>query len=212
MPKKNVAQIKKELLRGLKVSRRRTKKPEILALVGITGAGNSTIAREFSRMLGWTVIEKNKIRVKLREEGPGFTVANTNALHEAMVKEVIMRLGNVILDSDMVEKPKRKRLERLARKYGARVAYLHLTCNRDVMLERMIRAKYNPKTNIFKSAAIAVREHCRRYPWHYRWSPANGGQYVLRKLPIKFFAEIDTTDPAKWRKKLRNIVKRLKKL
>ncbi len=212
MLKKNVVQVKKELLRGLKVSRRRTKQPVILALVGITGAGNSTIARELSRMLGWTVIEKNKIRVKLREEGPGFTVANTNALHDALIKEILGGGGNVLLDSDAVEKTKRRLLERKAKKAGARVIYLHLICERDVMLERMLHANYHPRNDIFKNAAVAVREHCRRYPWHYRWSPANGGQYLLKKLPIKFFAEIDTTDPKTWRKKLRDIAKRLKKL
>jgi len=209
---KSFEQIKKEMVRGARVHHRRTKVPVIVALVGVTGAGNSTIAKTLAKLLGWSLIEKNKIRVKLREEGRGFTPRTTDQIYYAMLAKVMKEKGNAILDSDFVEKPKRKKLERFARRFKAQARYLHLACDRDVMLERMLRANYNPKTDIFKSAAIAVREHSRRLPWHYRWSEANGGSYTPRRLPIKFFAEINTADPDKWKKKLRLVAKRLRKL
>ena len=212
MPKKSFEQIKRELVRGLRVRRRRTKQPVLLGFIGVTGSGFSTIARELGRMLGWSGIEKNKIRVKLREEGPGFTPASTDEIAYAMLAKIMAERGNAILDSDVVEKPKRRRLERFARRHGTRVTYLHVACDRDVMIERMLRANYNPRTDIFKSAAIAVREHCRRLPWHYRWSPAQGGRYVPRKPPVKVFAVLDTTDTEKWRKRLRLIAKRLRRM
>ena len=183
MPKKRLEQIQKELVRGLRVSRRRTREPVILAMIGITGAGNSTVARALAKRLGWSVIEKNRIRVKLREDGPGFKPATTDQIAYAMLAKVMRERGNAILDSDFVERPKRKRLIRFAKRFRARVAYLHLICDSDVMLGRMLRASYNPRTDMFKSAAIAVREHSRRYPWHYRWSPGQGGQYIARRPP-----------------------------
>ena len=212
MPKKSFEQIKRELVRGLRVSRRRTKQPVILGFIGVTGSGISTIARELSRRLGWSVIEKNKIRVKLREEGPGFTPASTDEIAYAMLSKIMRERGNAILDSDAAEKPKRRRLERFGRRHGARVVYLYLTGDRDVMIERILRATYNPKTDIFKSAAIAVREHCRRYPWYYRWSPARGGQYVLRKPPVKVLATLDTTNPERWKKRVWVLARRLRRM
>lgn len=212
MPKKSKEQIQRESVRGLRVSRRRTKQPVILAMAGITGVGNSTIARELAGRLGWSVISKNRIRVKLREEGPGFTPASTDAIAYATLVKVMRERGNAILDSDFVEKGKRRRLERFARARGARVVYLHLTCDGDVMLERMLRANYNPKTDIFKSAAVAVREHCRRYPWHYRWSPTDGGRYVPRRPPVKVFASLDTTVPERWKGRLRALARRLRRM
>lgn len=200
------------MVRGVRPNRRRTKMPVIAAFVGITGSGASTIARAFGKMLGWTVIEKNKIRVKLREEGRGFTPETTDQISYAMLTKVLAHKGNATLDSDAVEERKRKKLERFAKRFGGRVAYIHVFCDRDVMLERMLRANYNPKADIFSSAAVAAREHCRRYPWHYRWSEAEGGRYVPRRLPIKFFAEINTTDLDKWKKKVRLVAKRLRKL
>lgn len=212
MFKKTLEQIKRELVRGLKVSRRRTKQPVILAMIGVSGVGISTVARTLAKKLGWSVIEKNRIRVKLRDDGPGFTPASTDRIAYAMLTRVMRERGNAILDSDFVEKPKRKRLERFSRKYGARVVYLNVVCDRDHMIERMLRANYNPKSDIFKSAAIAVREHNRRYPWHYRWSPVQGGQYILHKPPVKVIAALNTTDPEKWKKRLKVLVKRLRRM
>lgn len=209
---KSVQQIQNELVRGLRVSRRRTKQPIIVAMIGLTGAGNSTIARELSRALGWSVIQKNRIRVKLREEGPGFKPATTDEIYYAMLGGVMRERGNAILDSDFVERQKRRRLERFARRFGARVVYLHLVCDRDVMIERILRAHYNPKTDIFKSAPIAVREHCRRYPWHYRWSTAEGGRYTQHRPPVKVMSTINTTDPERWQKQLRLLAKRLRRM
>lgn len=209
---KTVQQIQKELMRGLSIKRRHTGPPVIVATIGITGAGASTVARELGRMLGWSVVEKNKIRVKLREEGPGFTPSSTDRVHDAMLHRVLDAGGNVILDSDFIESEKRRKLERFSRTLGARVVYLHLACDRDVMIQRMLRVNYNPRTDVFKSAAIAVREHCRRYPWHYRWSPAQGGRYVPRRPTAKMLATLDTTDPAKWKKRLRIIAGRLRRM
>ena len=211
MPK-SFEQIKKEMIRGLRSKRRRTKEPVIIATIGLTGAGNSTLAKTLNKMLGWVVLEKNKIRVKLREEGRGFDPATTDQIHYAMLAKILKGGENAILDSDFAEKGKRKKLERFAKRFKARIAYLHLVCDHDVMLGRMMRSNYNSKTDIFKNAAIAMREHARRIPWHYRWSPVNGGSYFPLKLPIKFFAEINTTDPDKWKKKLRLVAKRLRKM
>lgn len=212
MAKKSRDQIQSEMVRGLRVRKRRTKQSVILAMIGVSGSGLSSMAREFSKKLGWSVIEKNKIRVKLREEGPGFTPASTNQVAYAMLGRVMHERGNAIFDSDFVDKPKRKRLERFARRYGVRVVYIHVVCDRDQMIERMLRANYNPKTDIFKSPAIAVREHCRRHPWHYRWSPGQGGQYILRRPPTKVMTTLNTTDPEKWKKRLKVIAKRLRRM
>ncbi|MEK7566824.1 MAG: AAA family ATPase [Patescibacteria group bacterium] len=183
----------------------------LLTLVGVTGSGKSTIAKALAKTLGWKIIEKDAIRIKLREEGHGFTPEKTDRIFYALINNAVSSGKNVILNSDFAEKNKKGALEKLARKNGARVFYLRLVCDRDIMLERIINAKYGNKT-MFKSTAIALREHCRRYPWHYKWSKTHGGSYTLRKLPIKFLAEIDTTIPAKWKKSVRAVAKRLRRL
>lgn len=209
---KTFKKIKEEFLRHAKAAGRKTNNPVIVAMVGVRGAGNSTLARALRKLLGWQVIEKNKIRVALREKGPGFTSENVDEIHYAMLGKILKAGGNVILDSDFVEMLKRKKLEKIAGKFNAKVFYLHLFCDLDVLIDRILRGRYDPKTSIFKSSTIAVREFTRRLPWHYRWQEGGGGRYVLKRPGVKFLAEIDTTKPAKWKKKIRLVAQQLSKM
>lgn len=48
----------------------------------------------------------------------------------------------------------------------------------------------------------------RRTLFHYEWFKDGGGHFVLKKLGIKFIAELDTS--ANWRAKINGIAKKLK--
>lgn len=206
---KSFRQIKAGFVAAAKVSGYKTNNPIVVAVVGVSGVGTSTIARELKKNLGWYIIEKNRIRVELREKGPGFTPQNTDEIAYAMLGKILKSGGNVVLDSDFIERSKRQKLEHFARRFRAKVVYLHLFCHEDAVLNRIIHSRYNPKTDIFKNAAIAVREHMRRLPWHYRWSKAGGGGWSPRGLRINFLAEIDTVNPREWKKKVRLVAKKL---
>jgi len=209
---KTFEEIKKKFVGAVKVSGAKTNNSVVVAMVGVTGSGNSTISRALKSRLGWDIIEKNKIRVALREKGRGFNPQNTDQIHYAMLAKILKAGGNAILDSDFVQKQKRQKLEKFVKGFNGCVVYVHLTCERDVMIERILKSRHNSKTDIFKTTAIAVREHCRRYPWHFRWSEANGGQYLPKKLPIKFLAEIDTTNSRIWNKKIKQTAEKLKRM
>jgi len=208
---KSFNQIQEEFLKSARVSGRKTNNPVVVAIVGVIGSGKSTVTKALKKKLGWTTISKDKIRVALREKGRGFTPETTDQIHYAMLGKVLRAGGNAILDSDFADKKKRKKLERFAKNFRAGVVYIRLICDRDIMIERIVHSRYNPKTDMFKNVVIALREHARRLPWHYRWTESNGGQFVLKKLPIKFLAEIDTTDPRKWQKKLGTVIEKLKR-
>jgi len=47
---KTFEQIKSEMVRGARVKKRRTKTPVVLALVGVSGAGASTLAKRFRKL------------------------------------------------------------------------------------------------------------------------------------------------------------------
>lgn len=209
---KTFKKIKEAFLNQAKVSGRKTNNPVVVSLVGVSGVGNSTIAGELRRHVGWHIIEKNKIRIMLREKGPGFTPRNTNEIAYAMLGKILKSGGNTILDSDFVERAKRKKLERFTRRFQGKILYLHLFCDEDITLERILHSRYDSKTNIFKNATVAVREHMRRLPRHYRWSEANGGSYSPRGLGIRFLAEVNTANPREWRKKVRLAAQKLRGL
>ncbi len=209
---KTFKQIKEALAAATKVSGRKTNNPAVVVMVGVSGVGNSTLAKELRRHLDWPIIEKNKIRVELRERGHGFTPQNTDEIAYAILGKIFKKGGNAILDSDFAERSKRKKLEKFARRFRAKVIYLHLICAEDIVLSRIIHSRYDPQTDIFKNVTVAVREHMRRLPWHYRWSETNGGSWLPRGLGINFGAEINTESPRQWKKKIRLLVQKLRKL
>ena len=208
---KTFEQIKNVFVESTKAKGVKTLNPIIVAWIGSIGSGKSTLARELGRILGWQVIAKNKIRVMLRERGGGFNPQNTNEVFYAMLGKILKAGGNAILDSDFADIKKRKKLEKFAHRFHAKVVYIRAFCDRDIMLGRLLKSRYNQKTNLFSSTIIALREHLRRYPWHYRWSKARGGSYTLRSFGIKFLAEIDTTKSKNWKNKLKLAAEKFKK-
>lgn len=211
MAKKLFEDIRGEFVQKSRISGLKTNNPVIVAFVGTIGSGKSTIARMLKKYLGWEIIKKDDIRVVLRERGRGFSPANTHAVADAMLTKILNGGGNAILDSDFVSIPKRKKLEKFAKRFHARIVYIHVACIIDVALSRLLHARYNPKTTLFQTSTVAVREYMRRLPLHYRWSPG-GGRWIPKKLSIRLFAEIKMEEPRVWKRKIKYVAEKLKKM
>ena len=214
--------VKKPAFAKAMAGRRKTKKPLIVAMVGLVGSGKSTIAAEIAKNIGAVLIDADEIRVQLRKMGKGDDTVRQIA--EAVAGEMIKRGRNVVLTSDFIDAQKRSTLEKKAKQFGVRVIYIRTFCDRDVMIGRIVSARYNNDVNDFfggasttrrgnqkyRGAIVKLREMWRRTPHHYRWVDKGGGAWVLKKLPIRFFADIDTTNPKKWRTEVKRIAQKLK--
>jgi len=193
-------------IKKLSVKRRKTKRPVIVCFIGIVGSGKSVVARELAKHIGGTVVENDAIRAELRKQKEKY--GNVRIIAEHAAENVIARGGNVILDSDFADEKKRASIREKAKAIGARVAFIRILCDFDVMVGRALSASYRGRQNFFggassswkgknKGAAVKVREMHRRTPLHYRWVSKEGGKWIPRKFSV--FAEIDTTT-SRWRK------------
>lgn len=205
----------------LKVKRRDTTKPLIIAIVGLVGSGKSSVAKELARHIGAIVIEGDKIRIELRKQDERYEGARKIA--ENVISYVIQQGGNVVIDSDNITEVKRIGLEKLVKALGARLVYIRTFMNIDVMLGRIITANYRDDIEDFfggastkwqgseqsKGAVIKLREMWRRTPHHHDWSDRGGGIWALKKLLFAVFAEIDTTETEKWQKEVKKIAQQL---
>ncbi len=213
-------QAQKAFLAGLKIVKRKTKKPVIAAMVGLVGSGKSSVTKELAKKIGAVIIEGDMIRVCLRKVNEQYEYAAK--IGENAATKVIEKGGNVIFDSDFVNPEKRKRLAQVAKKTSAKVIFARTYADYDIMVGRVISAKYQNKIDDFfggassawkggeqkKGVVVKLREMWRRTPHHYQWDKkavSGGGAWVLKKLPFKVFAEIDTSDPKKWKQKVANI-------
>ena len=198
----------------MNIRKRKTAQPVMVAMIGLVGSGKSSVAKELAERIGATIIEGDEIRIELRKQGERYERAR--AIAENASFEVVKQGGNVILDSDFVDKNKRASLREKARKAGVRLVFIRTYCDLDVMVGRMLTATYHDRIDDFfggassklqgseqqKGAAVKVREMWRRTPHHYRWVNQVGGEWVLKKLPFTLFAEIDTTDPNQWKQEV----------
>lgn len=207
----------------LNIKKCKTKKQVIVAIIGLVGSGKSSVAQELAKHIGATIIEGDDIRIELRKQGERYEKARAIAENAAI--EVIKQGGNVILDSDFVDKKKRASLREKARKAGVRLVFVRTHCDVDVVVGRVLTATYRNHVDDFfggasskwtgseqsKGAAVKVREMQRRTPHHYRWVNQGGGKWVLKKFPFAIFAEIDTTDSNSWKREVEKYAKKLLK-
>lgn len=204
----------------LKVAPRRTKKPLVVAFVGLVGSGKSSVAKELAKFISATVIDGDQIRVHLRKEGEKFEGARKIA--ENVMVEVIKNGGNAIMDSDHIDAKKRASLREKVRKAGAKLIFIRAYADYDVMAGRTISAKYENRSDDFfggastkwngdeqsRGAVVKLRELWRRTPNHYRWDSRGGGKWVPKKLPFEIFAEIDTATE-QWKEEIQKVAKQI---
>lgn len=218
-PKEQGAQ--ENFVSGLNIQKSKTKKPVIVACIGLVGSGKSSVLHELAKHIRGTVIEGDGIRVELRKQNEKYERARAIAENAAI--EVIRQGGNPILDSDFIDEKKRASVREKARKAGVRLIFIRTHCDLDVVVGRLLTADYKDDVSDFfggasskwqgteqvKGAAIKVREMWRRTPHHYRWVNVVGGKWILNKLKFAIFAEIDTTDEEKWKHEIAECAKRL---
>lgn len=207
--KERVAQA--NYLATLNVTKRKTGKPIIVALLGLVGSGKSSVSRELAKYIGANVIEGDDIRIELRKMRERFERAR--AIAENIAFKVIQQGGNVILDSDFVDAKKRASIREKARLAGVRLVFIRTYCDLDVAVGRILTAGYGSTEDDFfvgtpsewkgseqsKGAVVKIREMWRRTPNHYRWFNKAGGRWILRTFPVTFFEEINTTHETKWK-------------
>ncbi len=226
MKKKNqltskATRAKKAFLASLKIVKRRTKKPVVVAIVGLVGSGKSSVAKELAKKVGATIIEGDAIRICLRKVNERYE--HVAKIGENAALEIIKKGGNVVLDSDLVDPEKRKGLTQIAKKIGVKVIFIRTYADYDMMAGRVISAKYQNRIDDFfggassawkgneqsKGAVVKLREMWRRTPHHYQWENKVGGQWILKKLPFRIFAEIDTSEPRKWKQEVARLARKI---
>ena len=210
-------------LSNLFVAERTTKKPIVVAMIGLVGSGKSSVAKELAPLIGASVIVEDGIRVALRMQGEPYKYARRIA--HTVAAEVLQRGANIILDADYVTEGKRVALQEEVGKVGAQLAFL-ATHMEDpvVMFGRMLIAPYQKSPDDFfggaktawqegseqqTGAAIKIKEAWRRTPHHYNWVNEGGGRWEIKDPPCPVVADIDTTDPEKWKEEVQKVAERL---
>ena len=205
--------IREVLLSKINIKKRLTKKPIIVGMVGLVGSGKSTVAREIAKYIGGSIVESDRIRVELRKRNQRAISSLIRKVAEYLAVRIIKKGGNVILDSDFVDRSKRAVIRKKARDLNANLIFVRTYCDPDIALGRIFTASYCNSVDDFwgwervsrwaddrsRGAVVKAREMWRRTPYHYRWVNNQEGGWILRRFPFAIFAEVDTTNPETWK-------------
>jgi predicted kinase len=207
------------LVKKLRVPKRKTDTHCAVGMVGLVGAGVSSVARELARHIGAVVIDADDVRIALRKQKLGYGRVREIVLE--LVEQVLVQGGNVVIDSDHIDSDKRNKLKKVAKDRGAEVYFVRTVCNPEVMLGRMMTEHHGSASkDLFQAsetgwrgkygaAVDKLREFWRRTPLHYFWNSEGGGHWVSKSMSF-VYAETDTTDGKKWKTEVKQVVGRLK--
>lgn len=212
---KNIVQ---SFIANTKIPKRKSKRKLAIGIVGLVGAGKTSVAKVLGRELGAAVIQADAIRLALRKKRTGFD--NVHEIMFAIAKDILKRGGNVILDSDFASKHKQNGLRKIAKDAKATAYFVRVYTDVDTMIGRALIEKHGTKaTDLFtgakttwrgahKPAVVKLREMWRRVPHHYTWSKDEGGQWIKKTIG-GVYAEIDTTEKTTWRREASSLTKSL---
>ncbi|MBI4224727.1 MAG: AAA family ATPase [Candidatus Sungbacteria bacterium] len=212
--------VRDAFIAGLKITKRKTAKPAIIAMIGLVGSGKSFVARALAPVLGATIIEHDQIRIGLRKARLPYD--HVAGIAQDTAHAVISQGGNVIFDTDCIGKEKQRNIRKIAKETGSAVFFVRVMCDPDIMLGRMLASSKKQPGSFFqgasslwkgpapqKAAIIKIREMLRRMPHHYRWSEHGGGSWSLKKFSPAPFTKIDTSDPQQWKKNIKRTAQKL---
>lgn len=132
--------------------------PRLLIMVGLTGSGKSTIARNLGEVLPATVIDSDTTRKELAGLGPMSRQENeyqsgiySPEMSAKVYATLLERAGpllkqgrTVILDATYIQRSDREAAKRLARQHGARFAAVHCDVSDDLARERLAERSGDP--------------------------------------------------------------------
>lgn len=215
-------EVQRKFIESLRFSGKKDAPGKIVGIVGLIGSGKSTIAQTLAKEFQGIVVEGDAVRVRLREASTGYDRAWKICENVAIA---VARSGAyVVIDADYIAAEKRASLNQAAKSAGIDVVYLRTICDVDVMIGRMVAARY-PEDSFFggastlwqgtadqRGAVVKIRELLMRLASHYKMKktkyPARY-QWTPRKFSFVDFT-VDTTDEKKWPGEVKRIASQIR--
>lgn len=135
---RKVLESKRRTLFGTDVGR--TGLRTVIALVGEPGAGKSMIANQISSRKNFAIVSADEVRIELRFLGEGY--GRVPEICNILTLELVSRDYSVVLESSHVDPFKRARLKAFLARLDVKPAFLQVTCDNVVAVNRIVESSY----------------------------------------------------------------------
>lgn len=148
-------------------------RPRVLkAMVGLVGAGKTTIAQRMALTEGGVVVSSNTVRDALREAGIRPDERNVRLIVNKLVSRFLVDRGIVVIDSDHIRITNQQNALKLAEKFGAKLSFVRVVMDLKLQRQRILATHpgelFTGQTRTLKEAQdMKLREFERQMGLHY---------------------------------------------
>lgn len=153
----------------------------VIGMVGLTGAGKSTVSKKLSEMLGYFVLSGDHIRRFLNEEG--FEGMNPEPELQGHIggetsRYLLENKISHIIDVDLINVYEKVRTR--SESHGATWVMIHVTCPEEIIFKRLKeRAEELKKENTTELSRAGVDEYLKRKEVHQNTLPSVTRHYTV---------------------------------
>ncbi len=142
-------------------------KPWILCVVGLVGAGKTTVVKPVSERLGLARVSSDELRVLLRDRGYNFL--RTRELAKMLIEKYLRQGFGVSIDADNVDPEHQAILQKAADAAQIPIIRIHINPPEAFILDKLQnRIQYVP-SGILENADAAIANYFRRKPLHEKY-------------------------------------------
>lgn len=142
-------------------------RPWILCVVGLVGAGKTTVVKPTSERLGLARVSTDELRILLRDRGYNFL--RTRELAKMLIEKYLRKGFGVSIDADNVDPEHQAILQKAADAAQIPIVRIHINPPEAFILDKLQhRIQYVP-SGILENADAATANYLRRKPLHEKY-------------------------------------------
>lgn len=139
----------------------------MICVVGLVGAGKTTVLKPLSTELGLTRISNDDIRRILRKHGYNFL--RTKDVASIFGKNALEKNHSLAIDADSLAPENREYLQTIADQHGIIPVWIHINPPEEFILNKLKHTvRYEPG-GLFQNAEEGVANYLRRKPLHEQY-------------------------------------------
>lgn len=139
----------------------------MLCVVGLVGAGKTTIMKPISEHLHLARICNDDIRIILRDRG--FNMLRTIDIARALTYKYAAEKRALALDGDSIAPEHRTEIVRQAAVQGAPLVFIHVNPPEAFILDKLLNKVRYEASGLIEDADHAIAEYHRRKPLHEKY-------------------------------------------